>query len=307
MTVVALPDRRMTGGRPRPMLRYHGGKYRMAPWIIGHFPKHDTYVEPYAGAASVLLAKPRCRAEVYNDLDDRIVTVFRVVRNPATAQELRRRLHLTPFARSEFEWSYQPPVDPVDSAHKTIIQSYMGIGADAATRSDRPGFRAKRANATLPSSEWAGWPDSLPVLTERLTGVTIESRDALGVMQDYDTPSTLHYVDPPYVLSTRYENGRHGYRHEMTDEQHREMARVLSALQGMVVLSGYACSLYEELFGHWHRIERDTVADSGGARTEVLWLNNACHSALLAEQEQASLLTAEEAHHPVQLRRISDV
>ena len=75
----------------------------MAPWIISHFPAHDTYVEPYGGAASVLLAKPRCRAEVYNDLDHRIVNVFRVVRNPATAQELRRRLMLTPFARAEFE------------------------------------------------------------------------------------------------------------------------------------------------------------------------------------------------------------
>ena len=154
MTVLALSVRRQPGGRPRPMLRYHGGKYRMAPWIISHFPAHDTYVEPYGGAASVLLAKPRCRAEVYNDLDHRIVNVFRVVRNPATAQELRRRLMLTPFARAEFEWSYEDPIDPLDAAHKTIIQSYMGIGADAATRNDRPGFRAKRANATLPSSEW---------------------------------------------------------------------------------------------------------------------------------------------------------
>lgn len=294
MTVLALPVRRQPGGRPRPMLRYHGGKYRMAPWIISHFPAHDTYVEPYGGAASVLLAKPRCRAEVYNDLDHRIVNVFRVVRNPATAQELRRRLMLTPFARAEFEWSYEDPIDPLDAAHKTIIQSYMGIGADAATRNDRPGFRAKRANATLPSSEWAGWPDSVPALTERLTAVTIESREATGVMQDYDTPTTLHYVDPPYVRSTRYENGRHGYRHEMSDGQHRELAQVLHGLQGFVVLSGYACELYEELFSDWHQLERDAVADSGGARTEVLWLNPACFAALCKEQEQASLLMSDE-------------
>lgn len=295
MTVVALPLRRPPGGRVRPMLRYHGGKYRMAPWIIGHFPAHDTYVEPYGGAASVLLAKARCRAEVYNDLDDRIVNVFRVVRNPATAQELRRRLTLTPFARAEFEWSYQPPVDPLDAAHKTIIQSFMGIGADAATRNDRPGFRAKRANAALPSSEWAGWPDSVPALTERLTGVTIENREATGVMQDYDSASTLHYVDPPYVRSTRYDNGRHGYRHELSDAQHREMADVLHRLRGHVLLSGYACELYQELFADWHRVERDTLADSGAARTEVLWLNPACAEALRRERQQTSLLAADEA------------
>ncbi|MFN4266284.1 MAG: DNA adenine methylase [Aquabacterium sp.] len=281
--------------RPRPVMRYHGGKFRLAQWIIGHFPSHDTYVEPFAGAASVLMAKPKCRAEVYNDLDSRVVNVFRVLRNQATANELRRRIRLTPFSREEFEDSYAPATDPVDAAHKTIMQSFMGYGSDATTREDRPGFRAKRAQGTLPSSEWAGWPESVPVFTERLRSVVIESRDALELMPDYDTPTSLFYVDPPYVRATRYDNGRHGYRHELSDQQHEQLAAVLHGLKGMVVLSGYACELYDQiLFKDWIRFERDTVADSGGARTEVVWLNPSCAHALHKQQTtQASLLDGE--------------
>jgi DNA adenine methylase len=78
----------------RPVLRYHGGKWMLAPWIISHFPTHRIYVEPLGGSASVLLRKPRSYAEVYGDLDGEIVNVFLMARE--RPDELRRALELTP-------------------------------------------------------------------------------------------------------------------------------------------------------------------------------------------------------------------
>lgn len=270
----------------RPVLRYHGGKFRLAPWILQFFPPHRIYVEPFAGAASVLLLKPRVKSEVYNDLDSRIVNVFRVLRDPAQAVELQRRVALTPFSREEFDATYEEPADAIDAAHKTIVRSFMGHGSDSATRSVRTGFRAKCHDRALPSIEWANWHQAVPTFTSRLMGVVIEHRDALEVLARYDTPESLAYVDPPYVFATRSAiqgrtRGTQGYRHEMDDEAHRRLASVLHGFSGMVVLSGYPSALYDrDLYPDWERFERRHTADGGRARTEVVWLNAAASAAL---------------------------
>ena len=263
----------------RPIVRYHGGKFLLANWIISNFPPHRTYVEPFGGGGSVLLRKPRSYAEVYNDLDGEIVNVFRVVRD--RGDELRRALELTPFAREEFLLSYDPSDDPVEQAMRTITRSFMGFGS-ASVCGEVSGFRANsNRSGTTPAQAWRNYPDSLPAAIDRFRGVVIEQRDASEVMCQHDGPDTLCYVDPPYVHETRSGKTRgtvtrKAYKHELTDDQHRDLAAVLNTLQGAVILSGYRCPLYDELYAGWQRIDRAAHADGARDRVESLWLSPNC-------------------------------
>lgn len=280
----------------RPVLRWHGGKWMLAPWVMSFFPKHRVYVEPFGGAASILLRKERSYAEVYNDLDANVVNLFRVLRDEAAAARLRDLLELTPFARIEFVEAYEGAEDPVEAARRLIVRAFMGHGSDSATGSVTSFRSNSNRLGTTPAHDWVNYPQALPIAIERLRGVIVEQRDALDVMRQHDGPTTLHYVDPPYVHSTRTwvtsGKGKGNYRHEMTDTDHRRLLRGLKALEGMVVLSGYPSALYDKALKGWYHHETPAIADGGRKRTEVVWLNRACAVALEAERAQKDLFSS---------------
>ena len=259
----------MTNTKKRPVIRYHGGKWRLAPWIIGQFPSHRVYVEPFGGAASVLMQKERSYAEVYNDLDDELVNLFEVLRD--RGHELKEMLYLTPFSRTEFKKSYTKSPTPVEQARRTVVRSYMGFGSSI---HEITGFRANsNRSGTTPAHDWKNLPQALDWMVSRLSGVVIEKRPAIQVMEAHDSPNTLHYVDPPYVHSTRNTN-KYAYQHEMSDEDHEELVEQLKRLEGKVVLSGYANDIYDDALKGWRRLERKAYADGARERTEVLWMNH---------------------------------
>jgi DNA adenine methylase len=276
-----------------PALRYHGGKFRLAPWIMSFFPAHTCYVEPFGGAAGVLLQKPRAYAEVYNDLDGVIVNFFRVIQNPATRRDLIERLTLTPYARDEFDLAWEPTDDPIESARRLAMRAQMGFGSAGATKG-KTGFRidTKREYGTA-QHLWAEYPDSIAEVGQRFTGILIENRPAVEVMAQHDSPDTLHFVDPPYMHDTRVmEKGRIYYRHEMDDDQHQEMLALLQGLHGFVVLSGYDSDLYNDTLAGWEKRTTDSrIAANRGTklRKECVWINPACAEALADERTQRVL------------------
>jgi DNA adenine methylase len=223
------------------------------------------------------MRKPRVECEVYNDLDGEIVNFFRVLRDPVLSEQLRRQVTLTPYARAEHRLSYVHSDDPVEQARRTAFRAYSSYsGASLRMTGMRPtlGSRGNR-----PELDWRGWPSHIPAFCDRLSTVQVECTDALVAIAKWDRDDTLIYADPPYPHSTRTmvrSQSHFHYAVELSDDDHRILAAALSACRSCVVISGYACPLYDdELYAGWERHEWHARANGNADRTEVVWIKPA--------------------------------
>jgi DNA adenine methylase len=275
-------------------LTYHGAKERLSEWIISHFPPHAIYCEPFGGSAAVLCRKPPSGVEIYNDLFADVVNFFRVLRDPYDADRLVELLRLTPYAPQEHAVAVaergviaNSPLHPVERARLFFVRCQMGFGSAGAIQAT--GFSREGVGGRRTVSVFRNKIESLKDVAERFKGVAIENEDAMDVLRRYDSPTTLFYVDPPYVLNTR-KDASTVYAHEYTEEEHRELLILLRGLTGMVVLSGYASTMYDEELPGWSEVSRRDTDQSADIRRESLWLNPAVQQ----RQLQPSLFKREE-------------
>lgn len=199
----------------RPPIPYYGGKQRIADTIVRHFPPHLHYVEPYAGGLSVLLAKPPSMVETVNDLDRHLMTFWRVLRDQP--EDLMRACALTPHSRAELDLCRHPMtgLDDLEVARRVWSQLAQGRSG----RRTRTGWRFYVDGDTTAGMDTylRGYVERMPPAAARLASVQLECKPALDVIALYGRePSTLLYVDPPYLSSTRRSLQ---YIHEMHTEQ----------------------------------------------------------------------------------------
>lgn len=260
----------------RPILRWHGGKWKLAPWIISHFPPHKVYIEPFGGAGSVLLQKLPAATEVWNDLEGEVVNLFSVLRN--NAPDLARLIYLTPFSRQEYHSLYEAVDDPVERARQFVARSFMGQSSKGALRKSGFDSRINPDGFQSRLSSLRAMPEEFHVIAERFRSVVIESKPAAAIIDQYDRRDALFYVDPPYLA----DRANH-YTHELDEAGHVALLERLRTLAGMAVVSGYRSELYDNALTDWRRVEIDAHADGGVDRTEVVWMNPACVAALDAQ------------------------
>lgn len=268
----------------RPVLRWLGSKWRLAPWLIAHMPPHDVYVEPFGGSAAVLMQKPRARMEIYNDVDDDVVNLFQVLRDGAKANELWRLLVLTPHARAELANAFEPApeADAVERARRLLVRSWQGYGSDGA-HGRRTGLRNSTTSNQAPAVSWAGYPAEIPAFAERMAGVLIEKLPALQLLTRYDNPDTLFYLDPPYMPATRRAAGKHRYKHEMSPRQHVALLKAAAKCRAHVLISGYQHPLYTKHLAAWKCVTTEARDEASAARQECLWIAPHTFEALHAD------------------------
>lgn len=257
----------------KPPFTYYGGKTSIADQIVAALPEHEHYVEPFAGSLAVLLAKPPSPIETVNDLDEKVVTFWRVLRE--RPQELARAAALTPHSRAEQQLGYQPAEDELETARRVWVLLTQSRGGSLRRKGWRYYVNPRGPSSSMPEYLDAYVERMLPA-AERLMAVSLEARPAAEIIGKYGAhPGVLLYCDPPYLATLR--TYRADYRCEMaTEAQHRELAEQLHATRAAVVLSGYHSPLYDELYDGWHRHEIRTGTGQGEGwqeRVEVLWSN----------------------------------
>lgn len=260
----------------KAILKYPGGKWRIAEWIISHFPEHKVYCEPFFGSGAVFFNKKPAYVETINDIDDNIVNLFKVCRdNP---EELAHRIEFTPFARSEFINCYEKSEDPIEQARRTLVRYHQSFGTSNCYK--KTWRNVQKYGGPRCATMWSCLPQIILSTCERLKEAQIESIDAIDLIRRYDDNQTLIYCDPPYPQYLRKKNM---YAHELTDAYHIELLKTLKASKSMIVLSSYDNDLYNDMLAGWDTDTKITTAQMGVRRTEKIWANFDMQSSFFAE------------------------
>jgi len=226
-------------------LSYIGGKRAIAKQIIALFPEHTAYVEAFAGGAQVLFRKEPSKVEVLNDLDGEIVNFYRVCQQHY--EELIRYFRFIVVSRA-----WHGLLKATDPKTLTDIQraarylyllkcSYAGLVRNlnySWNVTQPPSFNLDRL------------PESIEAAHKRLARVQIESLPYEVILQRYDRPATLFYLDPPYY-------GRKLYNHNFEPEDFAALAGHLKTLRGKFVLSLNDVPQVRALFGDFSIREID--------------------------------------------------
>ncbi|MGN8813042.1 DNA adenine methylase [Lactobacillus amylovorus] len=267
-----LAPRRPSGVRVRPPFPYVGSKTMIAAKITVLLPAHRHYVEVCGGSLAVLLAKTPSEAETVNDLDGDLVTFWRVLRDQPEA--LERACVLTPHSRVEL---YEAIGSDASSEVERARQVWVRLTQNTLrTTEQRHDFWVKRIATGSHPHTMASWASRLAPAAARLHRVSIDQRPAVEMLDMYDKPGCLLYIDPPYPGSVRYP-------HHMDDGNHLALVNAIATVNhAALAVSGYPDTVYDTALTAVRGWARHPIAARAQVpmgrtvpRTEILWTKEA--------------------------------
>lgn len=261
----------------RAIFRYPGSKWSIADWIIAHFPENYekmVYLEPFVGSGAVFFNKAPGSVETINDLDSNIVNLFFILREQP--DELKRVLSLTPYSREEYDRAFEPCEDPLEKARRYIVKTTQAIGAKL-SGSSKSGWRNhKQMKIGGTACKWGGITDTIDAAAARLRGdtthiVQIEHMDALRLIERYDNPDVLMYLDPPYLRSSRKSGALYAIEMDMVGQ--KQLLSLITQSRAKIIISGYENDLYNDTLAGWNKDSTMSQTTSTKKAMETIWMN----------------------------------
>jgi len=149
--------------------------------------------------------------------------------------------------------------------HRTYVEAFLGKGVILRTKLSAARNIGIEVDPKVISRFWIRQPKTLEIF----------QADALALLPALKLDGTaLVYADPPYLGSARGQANRSYYNHELLSQAgHERLLSVLTGLQAMVLVSGYASRMYDEALRGWRKSSKWTVTRGGRRVQEWLWMN----------------------------------
>ncbi len=255
-------------------IKYPGGSYYTAPWIVENFPvdyEKMKYVETHLGGGSVFFYKKPSITEILNDLNTDLINLFKFARDYViTLQKCLKSIIYSEIAfKAALEGKYSSEIN-------TYIKYRMSRGGNGKSFA-----WSDRTRGGIPGdvNGWNNAIEKLPLIQDRLKNTVLCTYSAFDLIQYEDGPNTLFFCDPPWLSSTRVSKNLYE-DFEMSDKDHEELAGQLNQCRGKVALLGYKSDLYDRLYTapKWRVVEKEQPTHAGqnkkkSRRMVRLWLN----------------------------------
>lgn len=217
---------------------YPGGKSRSIKHILPLLPHSKVYVEPFGGSGAVLLSKPTCTLDVFNDRFAGVVSFYRCMRDPKKYLELLDKVDCSIHSREDFiiakaEWKdFEDDVSRAFYWYYMVAYSFGSLGRNFGRTTSGGGRLSGKIRNQL---------EHFHKIHERFRNVQVENQDWYDCMIDYDGPDTVFYIDPPYI------DANAGiYKDEMSHDDHRKLLDTIFDLKGFCAVSGYSNPIYDK-------------------------------------------------------------
>lgn len=254
----------------KPLVNYYGGKYNLSREIIKLIPKHQIYIEPFAGGAAVFFRKKLANKNILNDHEKYLVNMY--IQYKKNTKQFCRVLNTLPYSEYIYKLSKNYKAYKVNNKLISACFYWYNITNSFSNAVDGGfnglGIKAKNDKSHI---RYYNKLKELPEKILKLKHTTIFCRDASIIVRSFDSENSFFYLDPPYPGADQ------GHYKGYTIENYKNLIKLLKTIKGKFILSNYYQDI--ELPKEWYikKIEVNMTASKScekrEKRTELLIMN----------------------------------